>query len=66
MDSAIHKYTVREYAAREQVTPRTVWRWVQKGAVDVQRTPSGRIRIIEPPRASSRVAILNLGTNRDI
>ena len=58
-----HKYTVREYAEREQVTPRTVWRWVQKGAVDVHRTPSGRVRIVE---SSQRVTILNLETNRDI
>lgn len=40
------EWTVRQYAVKEQVHPRTVWRWVTKGAVAVRRTPSGRIRIL--------------------
>lgn len=53
--------TVKEFAARERVDPRTVWRWVAKGAVTVRRTPSGRIRI---PTESS-VCVLSLA-NSDI
>jgi hypothetical protein len=37
---------VREYAALERVTDRTVWNWRQKGAIEFRRTPGGRVRII--------------------
>lgn len=37
--------TVRELAEQERVTERTVWTWISKGAVDVRRTPGGRVRI---------------------
>lgn len=37
--------TVKEYAKREQVTERTVWNWIEKGAVEVRRTPGGGVRI---------------------
>lgn len=36
---------VKEYAAAERVTPRTVWNWIAKGAVEVRRTPGGGVRI---------------------
>ena len=39
--------TVKEYAARERVTEGTVYRWIDKGAVMVRRTPGGGLRIIE-------------------
>ena len=38
--------TVKEYAALERVTDRTVWNWRQKGAIEFRRTPGGRVRII--------------------
>ncbi len=41
------EYTVREYADKERVTPRTVFTWILKGAVTYRRTPGGQIRIIE-------------------
>lgn len=56
----MRELTVKEYAAHERVDPRTVWRWVAKGAVPVRRTPSGRIRI----RYESSVCVLTL-TNSD-
>lgn len=37
--------TVKEFAEREKVTPRTVMNWIAKGAVKVRRTPGGRLRI---------------------
>lgn len=40
--------TVKEYAARERVTERTVWNWISKGAVPVRHTPGGRVRIPAP------------------
>lgn len=36
---------VKEYAAVERVTERTVWNWIAKGAVYVRRTPGGGVRI---------------------
>lgn len=39
--------TVKELARREQVSERTVRRWIDKQALDVRRTPGGGIRIIE-------------------
>jgi predicted site-specific integrase-resolvase len=39
------EYTVKEFAAKERVTERTVYNWLNKGAVLFRRTPSGRVRI---------------------
>ena len=38
--------TVKEYAARERVTERTVWVWLAKGAVKCRKTPGGGIRVV--------------------
>jgi hypothetical protein len=38
--------TVQEYAFRQSVTVRTVWRWLEKNLLIVRKTPSGRIRIL--------------------
>ncbi len=40
--------TVKAFAAREQVTVRTVWHWIEKGAVQVRRrrTCGGGVRVI--------------------
>jgi predicted site-specific integrase-resolvase len=50
------EWTVREFAALERVVPRTVYRWADKGAITVRRTPGGRLRIAETraPGPSSR------------
>ena len=40
--------TVKAFAKKEQVDERTVRRWIEKGAVDVRRTPGGGVRIYEP------------------
>jgi excisionase family DNA binding protein len=37
--------TIKEFAVRERVTERTVRQWISKGALDVRRTPGGRVRI---------------------
>jgi excisionase family DNA binding protein len=42
--------TVKEYAAVERVAERTVRRWIEKGAVEVRRTPGGGVRITPDPR----------------
>ena len=46
--------TVREFAAIERVTERTVYRWIEDGAVEYRRTPGGGIRILDR-RRSDRV-----------
>lgn len=38
--------TVKEYAARERVDERTVWRWLAKGTVKFRKTPGGGIRVL--------------------
>jgi hypothetical protein len=40
--------TVKEYAARERVSERTVWVWLAKGAVKCRKTPGGGIRVVVP------------------
>lgn len=37
--------TVKELAAEERVTEKTVRRWIEKGAIKVRRTPGGGVRI---------------------
>lgn len=39
--------TVKEFAKLEQVDERTVRRWIEKGAVQVRRTPGGGVRIVD-------------------
>ena len=41
------EFKVREFAAIERVTPRTVRQWIAKGALEVRRTPGGHLRIID-------------------
>jgi hypothetical protein len=42
------KLTVKDYAAREGVSRRTVWRWVEKGAVQVDRkAPRTGVRVLD-------------------
>lgn len=38
--------TMKEYAALERVTVRTVQRWIDKRAVPVRRTPGGGVRVL--------------------
>lgn len=43
----MNELTVKQLAEREGVTQRTVRRWIDKGAVNVRRTPGGGIRVVE-------------------
>lgn len=38
--------TIKEYARVERVSERTVKTWISKGAVEIRRTPGGRVRIL--------------------
>jgi excisionase family DNA binding protein len=46
----VRELTVREFAALERVTERTVYRWIEDGAVEYRRTPGGGIRILDRRR----------------
>lgn len=51
--------TVREMAEREQVTVRTVRRWIAKGAVPIRRTPGRGIRVLSDGSVTgSKVVIM--------
>ena len=39
--------TVKELAERERVTRRTVYHWIEKGAVETRKTPGGGVRIVD-------------------
>jgi excisionase family DNA binding protein len=54
--------TVKEFAQVERVDERTVRRWIDKGAVDVRRTPGGGIRIQHRQQSGA----VFLRTNSDI
>lgn len=43
----ISELTVKEFAAQERVTERTVRLWMAKGAVEFRRTPGGGVRILD-------------------
>lgn len=47
MSEQVTEYTVKELAIKERVTRRTVYNWIDKGAVDIRRTPGGGVRIVE-------------------
>ena len=54
----MRELTVKEYAAIERVTIRTVQNWIAKGALQVRRTPGGQIRIVDR-RETSRTVFLS-------
>jgi excisionase family DNA binding protein len=56
----IRELTVKQMAEREGVRERTVRRWIEKGALEVRRTPGGGVRIIE-----RRSVLILDGTNVD-
>ena len=53
-----HEYTVREYAAREKVTAKTVRAWIQKGALEARKTPGGRLRVRDDGGPSGAAVIV--------
>lgn len=52
--------TVKEYARLERVTRRTVYNWIDKGAVDARKTPGGALRI-----RVSRVVVFDMQTDEN-
>lgn len=61
---AVFELTVKEYAAQERVTERTVYNWMAKGAIQVRRTPGGGIRIVER-RETGRFVVFDMKSSED-
>lgn len=52
------KYKISEYAKLHKVTQRTVWNWIKKGELQIEYTPTGRVRIvIYNPNEELKVAV---------
>lgn len=58
--SGIVEHTVKEYAAKERVSERTVYNWLGKGAVEYRRTPGGGIRIMDRSQPRSRFVVFDM------
>jgi excisionase family DNA binding protein len=57
----MRELTVKELAEREGVNPKTVYRWINKGALDVRRTPGGGLRIVERRSGPGAIVITARG-----
>lgn len=51
------EYKISQYAKKNQVTVRTVWRWIKEGKLNIRRTETGRVRIIIDENKEKTVAI---------
>ena len=48
---------ISQYAKMENVTMRTVWRWIKEGKLATEKTETGRVRIIIEENDILNVAI---------
>lgn len=60
----MNELTVKQLAEREGVTQRTVRRWIDKGAVNVRRTPGGGIRVVERRQSVVIISTREHGANQ--
>ena len=52
------KYKISEYAKIHNVTQRTVWNWIKNKQLNIEYTPTGRVRIIiDNPNEEKTIAI---------
>lgn len=51
------KYKVSTYAKIHGVTMRTVWNWINKGELEIERTSTGRIRIVVDENKEKTIAV---------
>jgi putative resolvase len=40
------KYKISKYAKMQDVTPRTIWRWIKDGKLDIERTETNRVLVV--------------------
>jgi predicted site-specific integrase-resolvase len=41
------KYKISQYAKKHNVTSRTIWNWIKKGELEIERTKTGRILVLD-------------------
>lgn len=51
------KYKISEYAKMNNVSIRTVWRWIERGELVTEKTPTGRVRIVIEHNQDVSVAV---------
>lgn len=51
------KYKVSTYTKIHGVTMRTVWNWINKGELEIERTSTGRIRIVVDENKEKTIAV---------
>lgn len=51
------KYKVSTYAKIHGVTMRTVWNWINKGELEIERTSTGRVRIVVDENKEKTIAV---------
>ena len=53
------KYKISEYAKLKGVQYRTVWNWIKKGTVQIERTETGRVLVIveEPVKPTKELSV---------
>ena len=51
------KYKVSTYAKIHGVAMRTVWNWINKGELEIERTSTGRIRIVVDENKEKTIAV---------
>jgi predicted site-specific integrase-resolvase len=40
------KYKISKYAKMQDVTPRTIWRWIKEGKLNIERTETNRVLVV--------------------
>jgi putative resolvase len=40
------KYKISKYAKMQDVTPRTIWRWIKDGKLNIERTETNRVLVV--------------------
>lgn len=51
------KYKISQYAKKEKVCYRTIWNRIKRGDLEIEKTPTGRILIVEDELKADNVAI---------
>ena len=51
------KYKISQYAKINKVTPRTIWNWISDGKLEIIRTKTNRVLIVEDENKQFSVAV---------
>src|SRR3972149_6962063 len=62
------KYKISQYAKLNKVTSRTIWNWIKDGKLEIIRTKTNRVLIIEDENKQLSVAVyarVSISENKD-